>query len=80
MFFGEQWKDSLISSPANYPLWASSDSLPPLGGCSTPLWQLSDRSCPKEAQVIFTIHFLVQLCSFLPPAVMVTAVAGAVLV
>ena len=35
---------------------------------------------PKKTRVVFTIHFLVQLCSFIPLAVMVTAVAGAVLV
>ena len=35
---------------------------------------------PRKTRVVFTIHFLVQLCSFLPLAVMVTAVAGAVLV
>lgn len=29
MLFWGQWKDSLISSPASYPLWTSSDSLSP---------------------------------------------------
>ena len=38
------------------------------------------NAIPRKTRVVFTIHFLVQLCSFLPLAVMVTAVAGAVLV
>lgn len=62
-------------------------------GLSPPPWMLHStvaasehlqsslaEAVPRKPKVIFALHFLVQLCSFLPLAVMVTAVAGAVLV